>query len=134
MFPIALEGALKLKELSYINCHAYPSGEVKHGPLATMGGEKHVFFLAPQRSLKDKNLSNIKELRSRKTRIILMTQEGVEFEEDCYDNLITLPPAPDYILPILSAIPLQLFSMYMAIHKKHNVDKPRNLAKSVKVE
>jgi glucosamine--fructose-6-phosphate aminotransferase (isomerizing) len=134
MYPIALEGALKLKELTYLNCHGYPSGEVKHGPLATMSGEKNLFFLAPQRSLKDKNLSNIRELKSRGARIVLMTQEGVEFERDCYDNLITLPPAPDYILPILSVIPLQLFSMYMAVFKRCNVDKPRNLAKSVTVE
>lgn len=134
MYPIALEGSLKLKELAYLNCHGYAAGEIKHGPLATITHEKNCFFLAPQRSLKDKNISNLKELKARNARLILITQAGMDFDKDCYDYLIEIPSAPDYILPILATIPLQLFSMYMASYKDYNVDKPRNLAKSVTVE
>lgn len=134
MYPIALEGALKLKELSYLNCHGYPAGEIKHGPLATVSGEKNLFFLAPQVSLRDKNESNIKELKCRGGRLILVTQKGTVFEKGCYDYLVEIPSAPDYISPILATIPLQLFSMHMAIFKGNNVDRPRHLAKSVTVE
>lgn len=134
MYPIAMEGALKLKELTYMNCSGYPSGEIKHGPLATVGNSSNCFFIAPQKELRNKNISSIKEIKSRNGRVILITQEGVDFPEDCYDEIIRVPSAPDYILPILSVIPLQMFAMYMASNKGHSIDKPRNLAKSVTVE
>jgi len=133
-YPIALEGSLKLKELSYLSCSAYPIGEMKHGPLATIKHGRRSFFIAPQADLRDKNISNAKEIKVRGGRIILITQKGLEFPKDCYDELIEIPAAPSYISAILSAIPLQMFSMYMAIEKNHNVDRPRNLAKSVTVE
>jgi len=134
MYPIAMEGALKLKELTYMNCSGYPSGEIKHGPLATVGNSSNCFFIVPQKGLRNKNISSIKEIKSRNGRVILITQEGVDFPEDCYDEIIRVPSAPDYILPILSVIPLQMFAMYMASNKGHSIDKPRNLAKSVTVE
>ena len=133
-YPIALEGALKLKELSYLSCSAYPIGEMKHGPLATIRHGARSFFIAPQADLKDKNISNAKEIKARGGRIFLITQRGLEFPKDCHEELIEIPAAPSYISAILSVIPLQMFSMYMTIEKGYNVDRPRNLAKSVTVE
>ena len=134
MYPLAMEASLKLKELTYINSHAYAAGELKHGPLATVYEGKPFFFLAPQESLKEKNISNIKEIKARGGNIILLKQKGQNFPRDCFDEVIEVPKAPSYILPIISAIPLQMFAMYMAQKKGLNVDKPRNLAKSVTVE
>ena len=134
MYPLAMESALKLKELTYINSHAYAAGELKHGPLATVYEGKPFFFLAPQESLREKNISNMKEIKARGGTIILLKQKNQEFPKDCFDFSIEIPKAPSYILPIISAIPLQMFAMYMAQKKGLNVDKPRNLAKSVTVE
>ena len=133
-YPIALEGALKLKELSYLSCSAYPIGEMKHGPLATIRRGSRSFFIAPQADLRGKNISNAKEIRARGGRFFLITQRGLKFPEDCYNELVEIPAAPSYISAILSVIPLQMFSMYMTIEKGYNVDRPRNLAKSVTVE
>lgn len=134
MYPLAMESALKLKELTYINSHAYAAGELKHGPLATVYEGKPFFFLAPQESLKEKNISNMKEIKARGGIIILLKQKNQQFPKDCFDFSIEIPKAPSYILPIISAIPLQMFAMYMAQKKHLDVDKPRNLAKSVTVE
>ena len=134
LYPIALEGALKTKELSYIQAHGYPAGEIKHGPLASIGSDSLCFFLATQDSLRDKNISNMKELKARECHVIAVTQQGQNLPEDCFDALIEVPRSPEYISPILSVIPLQLFSMYLAQKKNYNVDRPRHLAKSVTVE
>ena len=134
LYPIALEGALKLKELCYIDAHGYASGEIKHGPLALIRRGRHCIYLGTQRLLLEKNISNLKEIKSRHGKVVLISQEGLKYPEDCYDYLIEIPKAPDFISPILATIPMQLYSMYMAQINKHNVDKPRNLAKSVTVE
>ena len=134
LYPIALEGALKTKELSYIHAHGYPAGEMKHGPLATVGVGHLCFYLATQVSLRDKNISNMKELKARECTVVAVTQKGQDLPKDCYDYLIEIPQAEEYLSPILSAIPLQLFSMYFAQKKNYNVDRPRHLAKSVTVE
>ena len=135
MYPIALEAALKTRELSYINTIGYPSGEMKHGPLASISLSSFLWVLAPQEEIREKNITTMKELKSRRVNhLTLIKQEGQDFPEDCYDNVINIPDAPDFLLPILTAIPIQLFSLYMAQVRKLNVDKPRNLAKSVTVE
>jgi len=134
MYPIALEGALKLKEITYMDSHAYASGEIKHGPLALVRDGRAIFFLASQASLKDKNISNMKEIAARGADTYLVKQKSQEFPEDTYSEALNIPNCPDYISPILSVIPLQLFSMYTAQFKGKNVDRPRNLAKSVTVE
>ena len=134
MYPIAIEGALKLKELAYVECHGYPAGELKHGPLAAVGYKTTCMYLAPQKELFDKNVSTMKEIMARESHIIAITQEGLDFPEDTYDNILYLPKAPDYLQPILAVIPLQFFSMYMAQRHNYNVDRPRHLAKSVTVE
>jgi len=130
MYPLAMEAALKLKELTYMDSHAYASGELKHGPLATVDEGKPLFFLAPQECLREKNISNMKEIKSRGGNIILLKQKGQKFPRDCYDEIIEIPKCPSYILPIISAIPIQMFAMYMAQKRGLNIDKPRNLAKS----
>jgi glucosamine--fructose-6-phosphate aminotransferase (isomerizing) len=134
LYPIALEGALKTKELSYIHAHGYPAGEMKHGPLATVGAGHLCFYLATQESLRDKNISNMKELKARECHVVAVAQKGQSLPKDCYDYLIEIPRAEEYLSPILSTIPLQLFSMYLAQKKNYNVDRPRHLAKSVTVE
>lgn len=134
LYPIALEGALKLKELCYVDAHGYASGEIKHGPLAIIQRGRHCIYLGTQRLLLEKNISNLKEIKSRHGKVVLISQEGLKYPEDCYDYLLEIPKAPDFISPVLTTIPLQLFSMHMAQINKYNVDKPRNLAKSVTVE
>ena len=134
MYPIAIEGALKLKELAYVECHGYPAGELKHGPLAAVGYHAMCMYLAPQKELFEKNVSTMKEIKARDSHIIAITQEGLDFPEDTYDNILYLPKSPDYLQPILAVIPLQFFSMYMAQQHQYNVDRPRHLAKSVTVE
>ena len=134
MYPMALEGALKLKELAYIQTIGYPSGEMKHGPIASVESRSPCFFIAPEESLKEKNILTMREIKSRKGTVVLFKQEGQKIPKDCYDYHVDLPKAKDFILPILAAIPLQLFSLYMAQKKGYNIDRPRNLAKSVTVE
>jgi glutamine---fructose-6-phosphate transaminase (isomerizing) len=131
-FPVALEGALKLKEISYIQAEAYPAGELKHGPLALVDSNMPVVVLVPSNELLEKLKSNIQEVRARNGQLILFVQE----ELDSYDDSksILLPKADDVISPLIFAIPLQLLAYYVAILKGTNVDQPRNLAKSVTVE
>lgn len=134
MYPIALEAALKVRELSYINTIGYASGEMKHGPLASIGNLSRCVFLAPQECLKDKNITSMRELKSRGADITLIKQKHQKFPDDCYDTAVNISKAPEYLLPILATIPMQLLGLNMAQSRNLNVDQPRNLAKSVTVE
>ncbi len=134
-YPIALEAALKLKEISYIAASAHPSAELKHGVIALVNEETPSVFIAPHDGVYTKNLSSIQEVRARSGPVIAVGTEGhsEELEQICND-LILIPKAPDYLNPILSVIPLQLFAYHVAVARNCDVDKPRNLAKSVTVE
>ena len=134
-YPIALEAALKLKEISYIAASGHPSAELKHGVIALINEETPSVFIAPHDGVYTKNLSSIQEVRARSGPVLAIGTEGhsEELEQICND-LILIPKAPDYLTPILSVIPLQLFAYYIAVARGCDVDKPRNLAKSVTVE
>ncbi|MFZ0220043.1 MAG: glutamine--fructose-6-phosphate transaminase (isomerizing) [Candidatus Aquirickettsiella sp.] len=132
-FPVALEGALKLKEISYIQAEAYPAGELKHGPLALVDSNMPVVVLVPSNALLEKLKSNIQEVRARNGQLILFVQEEIDISEND-SKTILLPKASDMISPLIFAIPLQLLAYHVAILKGTNVDQPRNLAKSVTVE
>ena len=138
MYPTAIEGALKIKELTYAETHGYPAGEIKHGPLAAIGYGSLCFFLAPQEDMYEKNLSNLAEIKARETSTAVITTEGLEFEYDKSIEprhfVINIPKSYDILHPILCVIPLQLVSMYLAKGKGLDVDRPRHLAKSVTVE
>ena len=132
--PIAQEGALKLKEISYVHAEAYPSGELKHGPIALIDETLPTIVLASDPMMLQKNISSMMEVKARKGKVIALGVEGMEISEKAYDDLVLLPKVHEAILPILTAIPLQLFAYYVALERKCDVDKPRNLAKSVTVE
>ena len=134
MFPIALEGALKLKEISYIHAEGYPAAEMKHGPIALISPECPTVFFAPAGEMFPKLVSNIQEIKARKGQVIVITTAGAELPAGLADERIDLPPCHDAVLPILATIPVQLLSYYIAAELKRDVDKPRNLAKSVTVE
>jgi len=134
MFPIALEGALKLKEISYIHAEGYPAAEMKHGPIALISPECPSVVIAPRGEISKKVLSNIQEIRARKGPVIAVTSMGSEFPEDLADDIIRIPHAHEAVMPLLATIPLQLLAYHMAIARECDVDKPRNLAKSVTVE
>jgi len=133
MFPIALEGALKMKEISYLHAEGYPAAEMKHGPIALISANCPSVVLAPHGALFDKVLSNIREIRARKGRVLAVTS-APDFPKDAADDILYIPQAHDCIQPILATIPLQLLSYYIAVERGCDVDKPRNLAKSVTVE
>jgi len=133
-YPIALEGALKLKEISYIAASGYPSAELKHGVIALISEETPSVFIAPQDAVFDKNISNIEEVKARKGPVIAIGTEGDTALAKICDDVILIPDSPDYLTPILSVIPLQLLSYHIAVALGCDVDKPRNLAKSVTVE
>ncbi len=133
-FPIALEGALKLKEISYISASGYPSAELKHGVIALINEETPSVFIAPSDAVFDKNVSNIEEVKARKGPVIAIGTEGDTTLAKICDDVILIPAAPEYLTPILSVIPLQLLSYHIAATLGCDVDKPRNLAKSVTVE
>ncbi len=133
-YPIALEGALKLKEISYISSSGYPSAELKHGVIALINEETPSLFIAPQDAVFDKNMSNIQEVKARKGPVIAIGTEGDRALEKICDDVILIPQAPDYLTPHLAVIPLQLLSYHIAVALGCDVDKPRNLAKSVTVE
>jgi len=133
-YPIALEGALKLKEISYIHAEAYPAGELKHGPLALVDAEMPVVILSPQNSLLDKLKANIQEVDARGGQLFVVTEASLENDLPQSANIIGLPPVPDSIAPIIYTVPLQLLAYYVAVLKGTDVDQPRNLAKSVTVE
>jgi glucosamine--fructose-6-phosphate aminotransferase (isomerizing) len=134
MFPIALEGALKLKEISYIHAEGYPAAEMKHGPIALVSPECPTVFFAPAGEMFNKLVSNIQEIKARKGQVIVITTEGAELPPGLADERIDLPVCHDSVLPIIATIPVQLLSYYIAAALGRDVDKPRNLAKSVTVE
>jgi len=133
-YPVALEGALKLKEITYIPAMGHPSAELKHGVIALINEETPSVFIAPDDAVFEKNLSNIEEVKARKGPVIAIGTEGNTALAKVADDVILIPEAPDYLTPILAAIPLQLFAYHLAVELGCDVDKPRNLAKSVTVE
>lgn len=133
-YPVALEGALKLKEISYIHAEGYPAAEMKHGPIALIDAEMPVVFIATHHSLYQKNISNMQEVISRQGHIIAIVTEGDEEINKMVDEVIEVPQTLACLAPLLSVIPLQLLSYHVAVAKGLNVDQPRNLAKSVTVE
>jgi len=133
-FPIALEGALKLKEISYIHAEGYPAAEMKHGPIALVDDKLPVIFIATKDSYHEKIVSNIQEIKARKGKVIAVVTEGDEIIPGLADDIFYVPIADEIIAPMLSTIPMQLLSYYVGIAKGVDVDKPRNLAKSVTVE
>jgi glucosamine--fructose-6-phosphate aminotransferase (isomerizing) len=133
-YPVALEGALKMKEISYINAEGHPSAELKHGVIALISPELPSVFIAPEDSVYDKNISNIEEVKARKGPVIVVGTEGCTKLEKVADDVIYVPKCADYLSPLLTVIPLQLLSYHMAVTLGCDVDKPRNLAKSVTVE
>ncbi len=133
-YPVALEGALKLKEISYIHAEGYPAAEMKHGPIALIDEEMPVVVIAPKRGMYEKVLSNIQEVKARKGKIISIVTKGDTAVKEVSDFCLEIPDTDECFVPILSVIPLQLLSYHIAIAKGRNVDQPRNLAKSVTVE
>lgn len=133
-FPIALEGALKLKEISYIHAEGYPAAEMKHGPIALVDETLPVVFIATKDSYHEKIVSNIQEIKARKGKVIAVITEGDEAITEMADDVIEVPEADEIVAPMLSTIPMQLLAYYIGVAKGLDVDKPRNLAKSVTVE
>ncbi|MBP7510390.1 MAG: glutamine--fructose-6-phosphate transaminase (isomerizing) [Bacteroidia bacterium] len=133
-FPIALEGALKLKEISYIHAEGYPAAEMKHGPIALIDEEMPVIVIATQHSNYEKVISNIQEVKARKGRVIAIATEGDTHVKTMADHVIYIPNCEEALLPLIATIPLQLLSYHIAVLRGCNVDQPRNLAKSVTVE
>jgi glucosamine--fructose-6-phosphate aminotransferase (isomerizing) len=133
-FPIALEGALKLKEISYIHAEGYPAAEMKHGPIALIDEEMPVVVIATNHSNYEKVVSNIQEVKARKGRVIAIATEGDEHIATMADHVIYIPDCEEAMLPLIATIPLQLLSYHIAVLRECNVDQPRNLAKSVTVE
>ncbi len=133
-FPVALEGALKLKEISYIHAEGYPAAEMKHGPIALIDEEMPVFVIATKNDTYEKVVSNIQEVKARKGKIIAIITEGDETVKAMADYCIEVPETDDILVPLLAVIPLQLLSYHIAVMRGCNVDQPRNLAKSVTVE
>ena len=133
-FPVALEGALKLKEISYIHAEGYPAAEMKHGPIALVDESLPVVFVATKDSYHEKIISNMQEIKARKGKVIAICTEGDETIISLADDVITVPEADEIVAPMLSTIPLQLLAYYIGVAKGCDVDKPRNLAKSVTVE
>lgn len=133
-YPVALEGALKLKEISYIHAEGYPAAEMKHGPIALVDQDMPIVFIATHHKLYEKIISNMQEVKSRKGRILAIVTEGDEHVRDIADNVIEVPKTENCLVPLLSVVPLQILAYYVAVDKGLNVDMPRNLAKSVTVE
>ena len=134
LFPIALEGALKLKEISYIHAEAYPAAEMKHGPIALINPQCPSVFVVPENEIFNKVVSSMQEIKARGGPIIAITTEGAELPEGLADEVIEIPDCHEAVLPIVATIPMQLLSYYVALERGCDVDKPRNLAKSVTVE
>ncbi|MFA5993589.1 MAG: glutamine--fructose-6-phosphate transaminase (isomerizing) [Parcubacteria group bacterium] len=132
--PVAFEGAIKLKELSYIHAEGFPAGEMKHGPIAMIDENFPSFYFIPQDSVYEKNISNMQEIKARGGKVIVVATQGDEKIKDIADDVIYIPKTLEMLTPILATIPTQLFAYHMAVLKDLDVDKPRNLAKSVTVE
>jgi glucosamine--fructose-6-phosphate aminotransferase (isomerizing) len=133
-FPVALEGALKLKEISYIHAEGYPAAEMKHGPIALIDENMPVFVMATNQSAYEKIVSNIQEVKARKGRVVAIVEKGDKVIKNIADFTIEIPATEEPLSPLLSVIPLQLLSYHIAVMRGCNVDQPRNLAKSVTVE
>lgn len=133
-YPVALEGALKLKEISYIHAEGYPAAEMKHGPIALIDAEMPSVIIAPKDHLYEKIVNNVQQVKARGGSIIAIVTEGDNIIRDIADHVLEVPEVPECLTPIITSIPLQLLSYYIAINKGKNVDMPRNLAKSVTVE
>jgi glucosamine--fructose-6-phosphate aminotransferase (isomerizing) len=133
-FPVALEGALKLKEISYIHAEGYPAAEMKHGPIALIDKNMPVVVICPKDAAYGKILGNIAEVKARKGRLIALCNEGDDEVAKMADHVITIPQTLDFLYPILAVIPLQLLAYHIAVLRGCDVDQPRNLAKSVTVE
>lgn len=133
-FPVALEGALKLKEISYIHAEGYPAAEMKHGPIALVDDQLPVVFVATRDAYHEKVMSNMQEIKARKGKLIAVITEGDTATAELCDDYIEVPEADEIVAPMLSVVPLQLLAYYIGVAKELDVDKPRNLAKSVTVE
>jgi len=133
-FPVALEGALKLKEISYIHAEGYPAAEMKHGPIALIDAEMPVVVIATNKGTYEKVISNIQEVKARKGKIISIITQGDITVKELSDFYIEIPEVEEMLVPILATVPLQLLAYHIAINRGCNVDQPRNLAKSVTVE
>src|SRR6187401_1455608 len=133
-FPVALEGALKLKEISYIHAEGYPAAEMKHGPIALVDDQLPVVFVATKDAYHEKVVSNMQEIKARKGRVVSVITEGDDYSASLSESIMTVPAADEIVAPMLSVIPLQLLAYYIGVMKGLDVDKPRNLAKSVTVE
>ncbi|HEY9118945.1 MAG TPA: SIS domain-containing protein, partial [Marinobacter sp.] len=134
MFPVALEGALKLKEISYIHAEAYPAGELKHGPLALVDGDMPVVTVAPNNELLEKLKSNLEEVRARGGELFVFADRAADVKAQDGIHVMSLPSVHPITSPIVYTVPLQLLSYHVAVLKGTDVDQPRNLAKSVTVE
>ena len=133
-YPVALEGALKLKEISYIHAEGYPAAEMKHGPIALIDSDMPVVVIATHNAMYEKVLSNIQEIKARKGRVIALVSKGDDTISKIADEVIELPDTIECLEPLIASIPLQLMAYHIAVCKGKNVDQPRNLAKSVTVE
>lgn len=133
-FPVALEGALKLKEISYIHAEGYPAAEMKHGPIALVDENLPVIFVATKDSYHEKVISNMQEIKARKGKVVAIINEGDQTSPTLADDVIYVPEADEIVSPMISVIPMQLLAYYIGVSKGYDVDKPRNLAKSVTVE
>ncbi len=133
-YPAALEGALKLKEISYVHAEGYPAAEMKHGPIALIDEKMPTVVIAPNDDLHDKIVSNIQQVKARGGRVIAIVTKGDTAISAIADQVLEIPDVPDCLSPIVASIPLQLLAYHIAVRKGCNVDMPRNLAKSVTVE
>jgi len=133
-FPVALEGALKLKEISYIHAEGYPAAEMKHGPIALIDEQMPIVIVAPKGDMYEKLVSNVQEVKARKGRVLSITGESEKEIKALSDSVIEIPDTLDCLSPLLTTVPLQLLSYHVAVLRGCNVDQPRNLAKSVTVE
>ena len=133
-FPAALEGALKLKEISYIHAEGYPAAEMKHGPIALIDENMPIVIIAPRKGHYDKIVSNVQEIKARKGKVISIVNKGDEQVSAMSDYVIEIPETSECFSPIVASIPLQILAYYIAVYRGVNVDQPRNLAKSVTVE
>ena len=133
-FPVALEGALKLKEVSYIHAEGYPAGEMKHGPIALIDDKMPVVVLIPRDEVYSKTLSNLREVESSGGRIIALTDKADDELTSIAETIIEVPTTSTSLMPVLLALPLQLLAYHIAVERGTDIDQPRNLAKSVTVE
>ena len=134
MYPIAMEGALKIKEISYIHAEAHSAGEMKHGPIALIDDRMATIALAPQTVLYEKMMNNIKEIKARDGIVVAVSTEGDDELPQEVDHILQIPKVSELVNTIISTIPMQLLAYYIAIQRGCDVDQPRNLAKSVTVE